>query len=76
MLADVTLARARKLQNFFGQPFFYAEPWTKRPGSYVSLADALDGCRAILDGECDDLPVAAFYFEGSLADIRKRAAAA
>jgi len=73
---DLTLARARKLQNFFGQPFFYAEPWTKRPGSYVSLADALDGCRAILDGECDDLPVAAFYFEGSLAEIRRRAAAA
>jgi F-type H+-transporting ATPase subunit beta len=71
--ADVTLARARKLQNFFGQPFFFAEPWTKRPGSYVSLADALDGCRAILDGECDDLPVDAFYFEGSLAEIRGRA---
>jgi F-type H+/Na+-transporting ATPase subunit beta len=39
----------------------------------VSLADALDGCRAILDGECDDLPVDAFYFEGSLAEIRGRA---
>jgi RNA polymerase sigma factor (sigma-70 family) len=70
---DVALARARKLQNFFGQPFFFAEPWTKRPGSHVSLADALDGCRAILDGECDDLPVNAFYFEGSLAEIRGRA---
>jgi F-type H+-transporting ATPase subunit beta len=70
---DVALARARKLQNFFGQPFFFAEPWTKRPGSYVSLADALEGCRAILDGECDDLPVNAFYFEGSLAEIRGRA---
>jgi F-type H+/Na+-transporting ATPase subunit beta len=74
--ADVTLARRRKLQNFFGQPFFYAEPWTKRPGSHVSLADALEGCRAILDGECDNLSVEAFYFEGSLAEIRKRAAAA
>ncbi|HXW28317.1 MAG TPA: sigma-70 family RNA polymerase sigma factor [Xanthobacteraceae bacterium] len=73
--ADVTLARARKLQNFFGQPFFVAEPYNKRPGSYVSLADALDGCRCILDGECDDLPVAAFYFEGSITEIRKRAAA-
>jgi RNA polymerase sigma factor (sigma-70 family) len=72
-ITDVALARARKLQNFFGQPFFYAEPWTKRPGSYVSLADALDGCRAILDGECDDLPVNAFYFEGSLTEIRGRA---
>jgi Sigma-70, region 4 len=73
--ADVTLARARKLQNFFGQPFFVAEPYNKRPGSHVSLADALDGCRCILDGECDHLPVAAFYFEGSITEIRKRAAA-
>jgi F0F1-type ATP synthase beta subunit len=38
----------------------------------VSLADALDGCRAILDGECDDLPVNAFYFKGSLVEIRGR----
>jgi RNA polymerase sigma factor (sigma-70 family) len=71
--ADVTLARARKLQNFFGQPFFFAEPWTRRPGSYVSLADALEGCRAILDGEHDGLPVEAFYFEGSIAEIRAKA---
>src|SRR5262249_62394168 len=27
------LRRARKLANFFAQPFFCAEPWTKRPGS-------------------------------------------
>jgi F-type H+/Na+-transporting ATPase subunit beta len=73
--ADVTLARARKLQNFFGQPFYFAEPYTKRPGSYVSLADALDGCRSILDGECDDLPVKAFYFHDGIAEIRQRAAA-
>ena len=70
--ADVTLARARKLQNFFGQPFFVAEPFTKRPGSH-GLADALEGCRAILDGEHDDLPVGAFNFEGSIAEIRARA---
>ncbi|HMK80601.1 MAG TPA: sigma-70 family RNA polymerase sigma factor [Xanthobacteraceae bacterium] len=70
--AEVTLARARKLQNFFGQPFFVAEPYTKRPGSQVSRADALEGCRSILDGECDDLAVEAFYFEGSLAEIRAR----
>ena len=71
--ADVTLARARKLQNFFAQPFFVAEPFNKRPGSHVSLADALEGCRAILDGEHDDLPVGAFNFEGSIAEIRARA---
>jgi F0F1-type ATP synthase beta subunit len=41
----------------------------------VSLAYALDGCRSILDGQCDDLPVKAFYFNGSISEIRKWAAA-
>jgi RNA polymerase sigma factor (sigma-70 family) len=71
--ADVTLARARKLQNFFGQPFYVAEPFSKRPGSHVTLADALEGCRSILDGEHDDLPVTAFNYEGSIAEIRAKA---
>jgi F-type H+-transporting ATPase subunit beta len=67
------LERARKLQNFFAQPFFVAEPYTRRPGSHVSLSDALRGCRDILDGKHDDLPVEAFYFSGSMAEIRVRA---
>jgi RNA polymerase sigma factor (sigma-70 family) len=66
----LVLARARKLQNFFAQPFFVAEPYTKRAGSYVNRADALRGCRQILDGMHDDLPVEAFYFAGSIAEIR------
>jgi RNA polymerase sigma factor (sigma-70 family) len=67
------LERARKLQNFFAQPFFVAEPYTRRPGSHVSLSDALRGCRDILNGKHDDLPVEAFYFSGSMAEIRVRA---
>jgi F-type H+-transporting ATPase subunit beta len=63
------LERARKLQNFFAQPFFVAEPYTKRQGSYVSRVDALIGCREILDGMHDDVPVEAFYFKGGIADI-------
>jgi len=66
----VVLARAQKLQAFFSQPFFVAEPFTKRPGSYVSRANALRGCREILDGRHDDLPVEAFYFTGSIDEIR------
>ncbi|HEY7246743.1 MAG TPA: sigma-70 family RNA polymerase sigma factor [Xanthobacteraceae bacterium] len=67
---SVDLDRARKLQNFFGQPFFVAEPYTKRPGSHVSRDEALRGCREILDGVHDDLPVDAFYWSGSIAEIR------
>jgi F0F1-type ATP synthase beta subunit len=64
------ILRARKLANFFAQPFFCTEPWTKRPGSHVSLKDSLQGCREILDGVHDDLPVEAFHFTGSMDEIR------
>jgi F-type H+-transporting ATPase subunit beta len=64
------LQRARKLANFFAQPFFCAEPWTKRPGSYVSKADALTTCSEILDGVHDDVPPEAFYFKGGIEEIR------
>ena len=66
----ILLDRARKLQAFFSQPFFIAEPFTKRPGSYVSRADAVRGCAEILNGRHDDLPVDAFYFTGSIEEIR------
>ena len=67
----VVLERARKLQAFFSQPFFVAEAFTKRPGLYVSRAEALRGCREILDGLHDDLPADAFYFTGGIDDVRK-----
>jgi F-type H+/Na+-transporting ATPase subunit beta len=66
----ILLERARKLQAFFSQPFFVAEPFNKRPGSYVSRADAVRGCAEILNGRHDDLPVDAFYFTGSIEEIR------
>lgn len=62
--------RALKLQNFFTQPFFVAEPYTKRPGATVSLAESLRTCRDILVGAHDDLPVEAFYFSGDMTEIR------
>jgi len=65
----VLLERALKVQNYFTQPFFVAEPYTNRPGVSVSLAEALRTCRDILDGRHDDLPVPAFYFTGDMAEI-------
>ena len=66
--------RARKLQNYFTQPFFVAEPYTRRPGTHVGREEALRTCRDILQGRLDDIPVAAFYFAGGIEEIRKRAA--
>lgn len=70
---DVALRRVRMLWQFFAQPFFVAEPYTKRPRSFVSRADALRGCREILDGAHDDLPDDACYFTGGIDEIRARA---
>jgi RNA polymerase sigma factor (sigma-70 family) len=72
--ADLLKRRARKLWLFFAQPFFVAEPYTRRPGVFVSRAEALRGCREILDGLLDDVPDEALYFGGGIDDIRARAA--
>jgi RNA polymerase sigma factor (sigma-70 family) len=69
----VVLERARKLANYFSQPFFCAEPWTKRPGVHVPLAEALKTCADILDGVYDELLTGAFYFAGGIDEIRARA---
>ena len=73
---DVLTQRPRKLLRFFAQPFFVAEPYTKRPGLHVSREDALRGCRAILSGECDAVPEQAFYFVGALEDLLRKASGA
>jgi len=65
-----TRERALKLQNYFTQPFYVAEPYTKRPGATVSIAEALRTCREILDGSYDDLPADAFFFSGGMPEIR------
>jgi RNA polymerase sigma factor (sigma-70 family) len=66
---DLMLERALKLQNYFTQPFYIAEPYTKRPGATVSVTEALRTCRDILDGRYDAVPVEAFYFKGGIAEI-------
>jgi RNA polymerase sigma factor (sigma-70 family) len=61
---DAATRRARKLRQFFGQPFLCAEPYTHRPGVTVSRTDALRVCREILAGAWDAVPEEAFYFTG------------
>jgi len=56
------------------QPFAVAEVFTSIPGQLVSLKDTVASFKAILDGECDDLPEAAFYMVGSLAMVKEKAA--
>ncbi|PWU18420.1 MAG: hypothetical protein C5B48_14785 [Candidatus Rokuibacteriota bacterium] len=71
--ARTTAERASRLRRFFGQPFFIAEPYTKRPGSFVSRAAALSACAGILDGAYDDIPEQAFHFVGGIDEVLARA---
>lgn len=65
--------RARKIQKFLSQPFFVAEVFTGAPGKYVPLKETIRGFKAIVDGECDDLPEQAFYMTGSLDEVYEKA---
>ena len=67
------VARARKIERFFSQPFFVAERFTGIPGRYVPLKETVRGFREILDGHCDDLPEQAFMMAGTIEDVREKA---
>ena len=69
----LTVARARKIQRFFSQPFFVAEQFTGIPGQYVSLEDTIDGFEQLIEGECDDIPEQAFLMAGGIEDVRQKA---
>jgi F-type H+-transporting ATPase subunit beta len=69
----LVVSRARKVQRFFSQPFFVAEQFTGLKGAYVKLEDTVRGFREILDGHCDDIPEQAFFLQGTIEDVRKKA---
>jgi F-type H+-transporting ATPase subunit beta len=60
------VARARKIERFFSQPFHVAEVFTGSPGKYVTLKETIRGFKMIVDGELDHLPEQAFYMVGSI----------
>ena len=62
----LTVARARKIQKFLSQPFHVAEVFTNIPGQFVQLEDTVKSFKAVVDGEHDHLPEAAFYMVGGI----------
>lgn len=69
----LVVARARKIERFFSQPFYVAERFTGIEGRYVPLKETVRGFREILDGKCDDLPEQAFMMAGTIEDVREKA---
>ena len=69
----LTVSRARKIQRFLSQPFHVAENFTGIPGKYVPLKDTIRGFKAIINGETDAYPEAAFFNVGTIEDVAEKA---
>ena len=67
------VARARKVQKFLSQPFFVAEQFTGIPGQFVKIEDTISSFKAILAGDCDDIPEQAFYLVNNLNMVKEKA---
>jgi F-type H+/Na+-transporting ATPase subunit beta len=67
------VSRARKVQQFLGQPFHVAEVFTGTPGKYVRLDDTIRGFVEILEGKHDDIPEQAFRLVGGIEEVLEAA---
>jgi len=67
------VARARKIERFFSQPFYVAETFTGFPGNYTQLDDTIRSFEAICDGKYDHLPEQAFMYVGAVEEAVKKA---
>ncbi len=69
----LTVARARKIQRFLSQPFDVAKVFTGSDGVQVPLEDTIKSFKAVVAGEYDHLPEAAFYMVGGIDDVIAKA---
>ncbi|MBX4187313.1 MAG: F0F1 ATP synthase subunit beta [Candidatus Doudnabacteria bacterium] len=65
----LTVARARKIQQFLSQPFFVAQAFTGRDGKYVKLVDTVRSFKEILEGKHDEKEEGLFYMKGSIDEV-------
>ena len=69
----ITVYRARKIQRFLSQPFHVAEVFTGIPGKYVPVKETIRGFKAIIDGDMDEYPEAAFFNVGTIDEVIEKA---
>lgn len=69
----LTVARARKIQRFLSQPFHVAEVFTGIPGKFVPVEETVRSFKAVVDGQYDHLPEAAFYMVGGIDEAIEKA---
>jgi F-type H+-transporting ATPase subunit beta len=69
----LAVARARKIERFLSQPFYAATVFTGMSGITVQLEDTIRSFKAVVNGEYDHLPEAAFYMVGTIEDAVAKA---
>lgn len=69
----ITVYRARKIQKFLSQPFSVAENFTGVAGKYVPLKETVRGFKAIVNGDMDQYPEAAFFNVGTIDEVIEKA---
>ena len=69
----VAVARARKIERFLSQPFDVAKVFTGADGKQVALEDTIASFKAVVAGEYDHLPEAAFYMVGGIDEVIAKA---
>lgn len=63
------VTRARRIQRFLSQPIHVAEKFTGLLGAYVPLHETIRGFKAIVNGEMDFYPEAAFFNVGTIDEV-------
>jgi F-type H+-transporting ATPase subunit beta len=69
----LAVARARKIERFLSQPFDVAKVFTGSDGVQVPLEDTIASFKAVVAGEYDHFPEAAFYMVGGIEDVKAKA---
>jgi F-type H+-transporting ATPase subunit beta len=69
----LAVARARKIERFLSQPFDVAKVFTGADGKQVPLEDTISSFKAVVAGEYDHLPEAAFYMVGGIEEVKAKA---
>ena len=69
----ITVARARRIEQFLSQNMYMAEKFTGVPGSTVPLSETIEAFKRIAEGHYDDVPEQAFYNCGGIDDLERNA---
>ena len=69
---QLAVARARKLERFFSQPFTVTMQFMNMEGKYVPIEETVRSCKEICQGKWDHLPEMAFMYIGVVDEAKDK----